>query len=322
MKESDIRDQKVFEEYIKLVKKDVESIFDSKQYEFVSCPACMSEDTHNEFRKNGFQYVTCKNCGTLYCNPRPTVEQLNDFYSKSVSGSFFTEHFFKPFAEARREKIFRPRAEEVFMKFPEYNKKKIGDIGAGYGIFLEELKKKWNKAELVAIEPSEDMIKICKEKNLSVIPKIFEDIEVCEQEQFDMLFSFELFEHLSNPKAFLDKCYSILRTGGYLVMTTLNGQGFDIQILWENHKNVNPPVQLNIYSIKLLLEKCGFEVVEVKTPGRIDWDIVEQAKKDGISIGRLWEQVVNLDNKVKSELQKWISESKLSSHMQVIARKR
>lgn len=45
MKESDIRDQKVFEEYIKLVKKDVESIFDSKQYEFVSCPACMSEDT-------------------------------------------------------------------------------------------------------------------------------------------------------------------------------------------------------------------------------------------------------------------------------------
>lgn len=60
----------------------------------------------------------------------------------------------------------------------------------------------------------------------------------------------------------------------------------------------------------------------MKTPGRIDWDIVEQAKKDGISIGRLWEQVVNLDNKVKSELQKWISESKLSSHMQVIARKR
>ena len=40
-------------------------------------------------------------------------------------------------------------------------------------------------------------------------------------------------------------------------MTTLNGQGFDTQILWENHKNVNTPVHLNffhIYSIKLLLQ--------------------------------------------------------------------
>lgn len=278
-----------------------------------------------EFVKNGFTYVSCTNCGTLFTNPRPTSEQLDRFYSKSDSGKFFTEKFFMPYIEARREQIFRPRAEKIVNMFPKYSSGRIGDIGAGHGIFLEELKKEWNDATLIAIEPSQDMVKICREKGLCVIDEMFENIEIAEEERFDLLCSFELFEHLFEPKLFLKKCNSALKLNGCLFISTLNGKGFDIQLLWEKHKNVNPPVHLNFFnlnSMKIVLEQCGFEIVEAITPGKLDWNIVEESSLRGeIKLNRFWEQVIESDEATKEGLQNWISRNNFSSHMQIIAKK-
>ena len=44
-------------------------------------------------------------------------------------------------AEARREKIFRPRAQKVAEMLVDVSDPVVGDIGAGFGLFLEELKK-------------------------------------------------------------------------------------------------------------------------------------------------------------------------------------
>lgn len=132
---------------------------------------------------------------------------------------------------------------------------------------------------MIAIEPSEDMIKICQEKQLCTIPQMFEDIVVKAEKQFDLLCLFELFEHLGNPEIFIRKCNSVLN-------------------------------------------QCGFEVVEAKTPGRLDWDIVEETHKRGeVKLERFWQQIVGADTKVKDELQEWISQNGFSSHMQIIARK-
>lgn len=327
MKESDIRDQDIFDEYIRLVTKDIKNFFEPSLFDLINCPACGGgyKDLKNEFEKNGFTFVTCKKCGTLFTNPRPTVEQINQFYAKSDSGKFFTEHFFMPFAEARREKIFQPRVKRIIKMFPQYSKGRIGDIGAGHGIFLEELQKKWGEADLIAIEPSQDMIKICNEKKLHTINKMFEDVDIAEEERFDLLCCFELFEHLCSPRAFLEKCNSVLKLNGYLFMTTLNGRGFDIQILWEHHKNVNPPVHLNFFnpkSVQILLERCGFEIVEITTPGKLDWDIVENSSKRGeVRLDRFWSQVISANEETKNELQDWISRNRLSSHMQIVAKK-
>jgi SAM-dependent methyltransferase len=327
MKESDIRDQDIFDEYIRLVTKDIKNFFEPSLFDLINCPACGGgyKDLKNEFEKNGFTFVTCKKCGTLFTNPRPTVEQINQFYAKSDSGKFFTEHFFMPFAEARREKIFQPRVKRIIKMFPQYSKGRIGDIGAGHGIFLEELQKKWSEADLIAIEPSQDMIKICNEKKLHTINKMFEDIEIMEEERFDLLCSFELFEHLCGPKTFLEKCNSVLKPNGHLFMTTLSGKGFDIQILWKHHKNVNPPVHLNFFnpgSVQILLERCGFSIVEITTPGKLDWDIVESSSKRGESkLDRFWNQVINAEEGTKNELQDWISRNRFSSHMQIVAKK-
>lgn len=325
MKEEEIRKRDVFNKYLELVQKDVESFFDFSTFKEGDCPACGNSEFIAEFEKIGFKYVSCKNCETLYVNPRPAFETLNIFYSKSPSTSFWVNEFFKPVAEGRREKIFRPRAEFISKFFSVNKEMVVGDIGAGFGLFLEELKKIVPENRFIAIEPSSEMADICSSKGLDVECTCLEDMKGME-EKFDILTTFELLEHLFEPASFFKKAYSILKPGGYLFLTTLNGKGFDILSLWEKSKSIAPPHHLNFFnmdSVSNLLKNTGFDIVEASTPGKLDWDIVEgMIRNEGINVGRFWDLVSfkGTDN-CKKELQEWIVNNNLSSHMRVVARK-
>ena len=118
----------------------------------------------------------------------------------------------------------------------------------------------------------------------------------------------------------------MLNPGGYLVFTTLNGLGFDIQVLWEEAKSVSPPHHLNFFnpwSVERLLKRKGFEIVEIETPGQLDWDIVNgMYLNEQTNIGRFWKTVSkHASIEAKNDLQEWISKNRLSSHMRVIAKK-
>ena len=326
MKEEDIRKREVFNQYLQIVGEDVKKIFaDRKQFLNIDCPACHNRNFEPQFGKLGFNYVLCRDCGTLFVNPRPSFENLNEFYTKSESTVFWVEEFFKPVAEARREKIFRPRVEYIRDKFSQNTFKIVGDIGAGFGIFLEELAKFWPSAKMIAIEPSVDMVKICQKKGLEVIPSALENVKEWDG-RFDLLTSFELFEHLQEPGKFLEKIWNLLRPGGYFFLSTLNGEGFDVQILWEKSKSLSPPQHLNLFnlhSVCLLLKSKGFIVRELSTPGKLDWNIVEgMYQEEGVYPGRFWEQVSKKAAPgAKEKLQTWISENNFSSHMQILCQK-
>ena len=324
MKEEDIRNRKAFNRYLEMVSKDVDNYFCIDNFIKINCPACNGEKFIKAFTKDLFTYVLCNQCGTLFVNPRPPFKVLNHFYSQSSSTKYWVEYFFKPVIEARRDKIFKPRAEQISQKFPEFKNSRIGDIGAGFGLFLEELRKVWGNAEYVAIEPSVEMAKICREKGFVVIPDMLEDIAGWD-EKFDVLTSFELFEHLYNPGNFLKKVNKLLKKDGYFIMTTLNVQGFDIQLLWEKSKSVSPPHHLNFFnpgSIRCLVERNNFQVISIKTPGKLDWDIVEgMVKNENIKLDRFWQLVIEKDEETKDQFQQWLVKNNLSSHMMVEAKK-
>ncbi len=323
MKEQDIRDLKVFRRYLELSRLDAERIFaDHSAFEKIACPACESIDDSAEIHKHGFTYVRCPRCETLYVNPRPSIADLQKFYSKSESTTFWVNEFFKPKAENRRVLMFRPRAEAIAHRFPQLATGKVGEIGAGFGIFLEELQKLWPNCRCVAIEPSHEMAQICAAKDLPVIETMFEDLAATEND-FDLITTFELVEHLQNPFEFFSKARSCLRLGGALFFTTLSGFGLDIQVLGKDSKSVSPPHHLNFFnpkSIELLLKRCGFEHVETSTPGRLDWSIIENSIQEGSDPGPFWLRFArHAETQAKEELQEWLSSNGWSSHMQVIA---
>lgn len=326
MKEEEIRQRSVMNRYLELVAEDIKTMFhDHACFTRVACPACQGRNHRKQFEKLGFAYVLCEDCGTLFANPRPPADLLMDYYTKSRSADFWVNDFFKPVAEARREKLFRPRAEFVRDKFQPIADGVIGDIGAGFGLFLEELGQFWPSARRVAIEPSRDMADICREKHLEVIPCGIEEVDGWDG-RFDLLTSFELFEHLYEPAEMLVKVNKLLRPGGHLLLTTLNGEGFDIRVLWQKSKSIMPPHHLNFFnpgSLTQLLRNNGFTVERADTPGQLDWDIVEGAYRDtGVDPGRFWSTFAERAGQPeKDSLQAWISESGFSSHMRIVAAK-
>lgn len=328
MKESDIRKREVFNRYLELVNQDIGAIFKNREsFVRIDCPACSSKNYNFEFEKSSFCYYLCRECRTLFANPRPTLEQLERLYTDSPSSVFWINEFFKPVAEIRREKIFKPRALEIVSMINMHKQKKfkVVDIGAGFGIFLEELLKIIPYIDVIAIEPSPHMADICKNKGLQVIQSAIGDIQ--QKETIDIAVCFELVEHLYSPRDFFVKVKGLLKKGGLFYFTTLNGEGFDIQVLWEKSKIIFPPHHINFfnpYSISILSKNTGFEIVNIKTPGKLDWDIVEGMYKDeGTDIGRFWKLVSKKgNNETKVSLQDWITKSGFSSHMAVLLRKK
>ena len=73
-----------------------------------------------------------------------------------------------------------------------------------------------------------------------------------------------------------------------------------------------------------MLERTGFEIAQICTPGELDWDIVEgMVRKEGFDAGRFWNTFAKeAGDESKMRLQDWIKRSALSSHMRVVARKR
>lgn len=326
MKEEDIRKRDVHNRYLELVRLDSEELFrDRSTFQAVDCPACASAEHVRQFDKYGFSYVQCKKCDTLFVNPRPGYTDLAKFYADSPSTKFWIEEFFLPMAEARREKIFKPRALDAAGEFPQFKSGRIADIGAGFGLFLEELIKIWPDAVMNAIEPSSDMAGICRDKGFHVIPSMLEDVDAS-SDRFDMITAFELFEHLLDPGFFLKKVHDLLRDDGVLILTTLNGLGFDIQLLWDESKSIFPPHHLNFfnpYSMKILFERVGFTDIKVTTPGQLDWDIIEGGYvNEGLDPGRFFRTVAKYGrSESKAELQSWIRKYNFSSHMRTIAKK-
>lgn len=326
MKESEIRKREILDRYLGLVEKDCCQIFaDAEEFIEVNCPACDSREYTGQFKKNGFAYVTCDRCQTLYVRYRPSFDKLNQFYAQSESTKYWVNEFFKPVAETRREKIFKPRVEYVVNRFGKDPSWTVGDIGAGFGLFLQELKAKWPSGRYIAIEPSIEQGEICNQAGL--------DVECCALEElkgydgrFDLLTAFELFEHLHQPKVFLQAARRLLKPGGRLLATTLNGEGFDIQVLWEKSKSIYPPCHINFFnpgSITRLLEANGFEIEELETPGQLDWDIVEgMIINENASPGHFFSLLAKKGTvRAKQALQEWLRDNKLSSHMRVLARK-
>ena len=324
MKESEIRPKDIFDEYLRLAKADTEAFFKNSRKVTINCPACNSIGEHS-FQKDSFDYCECNKCGTLYVNPRPASEAFTDYYTNSPSSKYWATTFYKKTENARREKIWKPKVDLITDVLIRENAEifQIIDIGGGYGIFAEEMRKNNNKSVLI-IEPSLHLAKICRKKGFNVIEKFLADVKIDDLSNQPKCFvSFELFEHLHNPEEFLINLNGLMQQNDIFIFTTLSGFGLDIQVLWDNSPTVSPPHHLNFlnpYSIKIILERTGFKCLDINTPGKLDIDILNNNKK--FVNDRFWKIFLSSSNKdQKQKYQKLITESGFSSHMMVVCKK-
>ncbi|MCX6222361.1 MAG: class I SAM-dependent methyltransferase [Bacteroidia bacterium] len=324
MKEEDIRPQEIFDTYLKLTEQDTLLYFDKELCSPIPCPACGSSGIHS-FIKHNFSYEECPDCLTLFVSPRPPAEAFTKYYTESESTKYWATTFYKSTAEARRERLWKPKALLIEKTLSEYcnTQYSLIDIGGGYGIFAEEYEK-LSGQKVTVIEPGPSLADVCREKGLITIEAFLEDIDIIQLPNGPKAFvSFELFEHLYDPNAFLEHLFQLMSPGDVFIFTTLSGSGVDIQTLWENSKSVSPPHHLNFFnprSIQSLLQNTGFDKIKVTTPGKLDIDIMTNSFK--FIKDKFWRTFIEQsDEPTKQEMQSFISDHGFSSHMMVICQK-
>jgi len=329
MKENDIRPEALLKEVLKLHEEDIKDMMKQKnQFKKVECPCCGEKERNFQYEKEGFIFEKCVNCGTTYITPRPTVDMLADFYAHSRSMNYWNEVMFPKSETYRKENLFKNRALKVVEICKKYGNDfgTIVDVGAGYGTFCEVVKETSAFRRVIAVEPSTGLAETCENKGIETINKPIEKVIL---KNVSVVTNFEVIEHLFNPEEFVKACADVLPKDGILVITTPNIEGFELKMLKTLSPNVGGPDHLNYFtpsSIIYLLKKCGFEVLEVSTPGKLDAELVRKEIIKGnidVSEDRFLKTVlVDHWEDVGASFQKFLVDNKLSSHMWAIAKKK
>ncbi|MEK9754732.1 MAG: class I SAM-dependent methyltransferase [Rhodospirillaceae bacterium] len=331
MREQDIRPADLLEEYLRLSAEDAAAFFAARE-RFVhrACPGCGAGAARHAFSKNGFDLVRCGECDTLYANPIPDDGAFAKFYRGSPSQRYWAEVFFPAVAEARRERIFRRRVEQLKdMLAPATDAcETVIDVGAGAGIFLEECRSLGLGRRHVAVEPSVELAATCRGKGFETAEGMVEDIiaDGALAGSADLVTCFEVIEHVASPARLLSDLAALCRPGGTILATGLCGTGFDILVLGQRANAVSPPHHINFLSrtgALALMRRSGLADAVFRTPGQLDVDIVANTlARDGETLDDPFlAHLMAADDTVKSAFQSFLAENGLSSHMWLIARK-
>lgn len=149
--------------------------------------------------------------------------------------------FVNPYYFARKELIRNIRA------FSNYIKGDVLDIGCG--------KKPYER--LFSGVTSYIGLEICDAKNRTdkKIDILYDGRRFpFENNTFDSIVTFEVFEHVFNPDEFLKEVNRVLKINGVLLMSA--------SFIWDEHEQPYDYARYSSFGLKSLLSKYGFEVIE------------------------------------------------------------
>ena len=232
-------------EYIRLVPKG----------EHNSCLVCGGSDLKP---KSGFEkhhLVKCGSCDFVFCKPIPTQEELNEVYEGYGRNDYLSDLTIQAY-------------ERVLGSLEPYRKtNKLIDVGCGIGYFLEVAKKRgW---EVYGTEFTEEAVGICESKGASMKLGILNP-DNYEPESFDVLTSFEVIEHINNPREELGNFNKLLRKGGVVYCTTPNFDAVERYMLKADWNVLGYPEHLSYYSpktLKRVFKESGFSSKKVLATG-------------------------------------------------------
>ena len=240
------------------------------------CPLCESNKTYLKWRGKGLlsgrdnsmsyacannlkfkpDLYQCISCAHIFSNRTNWPSALTDDYAEVVDLDYLNlEHVkiktFKRAAAVANHFFFEPG--------------KMIEIGAYTGLFMEIMREKgW---ECTGIEPSRWAAGICKSKNLDIYNGSFENISSkIDLKPVDLVASWDVLEHVVSPRHFLLNVSKIVKSGGILILSTLDRTNFFARLTGKNWPWI---VNMHLHYfdqeiIKDLADEFGFELLSTK----------------------------------------------------------
>ena len=226
-----------------------------------SCPICENDLRSLVFKKDGFRHVKCNQCHFIYVNPTANDEYRDQFFSKKYES--WTEVLLVPEQERVDKLKFIYGLDLIENNVEE--KKKIVDIGAGSGLFLETAREKnW---DVSGVEFNQKAVESIRSKDIEVFDQPLED-GIYEENSVQVVTLWEVLEHINHPSIFLKQVWNILDDSGLLLICVPNINALVTRLLHEKARTFGGSSHVNFFSINTLtqiVEKIGFKVIETDT---------------------------------------------------------
>ena len=229
------------------------------------CDLCQNEKfhyvSHTEIKdivtaKGSFDFdirlAICTQCGLVARYPMPDSNKLKEYYVSTLNHTGFRD-------QIQRQNEVQPRLKSILKHISTGF---VLEVGAGDGFFLTLLKD--HGFDTVGIEPGTLATNSIINKEITIFHGIYEDYPLGTQ-KFDAVCHYYVMEHVYSPRKMLEFCNQMLQSNGYLFLeipeiSQYRNELAPYDLLSEHYEHLH---HFTENTVSLLLNSCGFELVEI-----------------------------------------------------------
>jgi 2-polyprenyl-3-methyl-5-hydroxy-6-metoxy-1,4-benzoquinol methylase len=206
-----------------------------------------------------FRLVRCACCGLVYLSPRPTPEDIGQYYPEGYDPYMLQRlDDMPPLLRWSVRYGLRKRCRLV----RRYRARgRLLDVGCATGQFLAEMAA-FSGWEVTGVEPSESAAEFAQVYGFPVHQGDLTSAHF-PQGTFDIVTLWDVFEHLQDPLAMLAEVRRILAPDGVLIMRTPSLDSWDARVFGPYWAGLDSPRHLAIFSrhtAMRILDEAGFRL--------------------------------------------------------------
>ena len=227
-------------------------------------PYAVSADYEYQTCRNEWTFVECLDCGTIYLHPRPAAGTLATIYPANYYSYAYDQRIN---AVARRAKDWLDRRRLVWMLgLLGRPLRAYLDVGCGNGRYLEAVATLGTPHDRIyGLELDAGVVDRLRSAGFKVERATLEDAALPEG-HFDLITLFSVLEHVSSPRALLERAAALLAPGGLLVAEFPNPRTTNARWFRDRYwGGYHTPRHWNLFTVESLAAAAAPSGLRLKT---------------------------------------------------------